>query len=130
MTKSGPNQRSFMAIPVSSAISAPVVMTCTAVCTAVRRTNWMHSKQRAHVVDGQHGVLAAEPDVGERPARAFLGGALEHRLEVVVGQADGAASWRGGVMAIILSGIEEWPSGVRAARPVAPHGSAQKSVSR
>ena len=63
-------------------------MTCTAVCTAVRRTNWMHSKQRLHVVDRQHGVLAAEPDVGQRPARAFLGGALEHRLEVVIGQAE------------------------------------------
>ena len=31
----GPNHRSFMAMPVRSAISTPVVMTCTAVCTAV-----------------------------------------------------------------------------------------------
>ena len=43
----GPNHRSFIAMPVSSAISTPVVMTCTAVCTAVRRTNWMHSRASA-----------------------------------------------------------------------------------
>ena len=36
----------------------------------------LHNAERAHVVDGEHGVLAAEPDVGKRPARAFLGGAL------------------------------------------------------
>ena len=39
----GPNHRRFVAIPTRSAISTPVVMTCTAVCTAVRLTNWMHS---------------------------------------------------------------------------------------
>jgi hypothetical protein len=41
-----------MAMPVKSAISTPVVMTCTAVCTA----------ERPHVVDGEPGVLAAEAD--------------------------------------------------------------------
>jgi hypothetical protein len=46
--------------------------------------------ERPHVVDRQHGVFAAEADVVECAARAFRRGALEHRLEVMIGQADGA----------------------------------------
>ena len=82
----GPNQRSFIAMPVRSAISAAVVMTCTAVCTAVAPDELDALEQRAHVVDGQHSILAAEADVGERAAGALLGGALEHLLEIGVGR--------------------------------------------
>ena len=34
-------------------------------------------QKRAHVVDREHGVLAAEPDIGEGAAGAFLGGPRE-----------------------------------------------------
>jgi len=39
-------------------------------------------------MDGQHGILAAETDVGERAASTFLSGAGEHVFELVVGQTD------------------------------------------
>jgi hypothetical protein len=32
-------------------------------------------QKRGDIVDGEHGILAAEPDVRERPPHAFLGGA-------------------------------------------------------
>ena len=111
-----------MAIPVSSAISAAAVMTCTAVCTAVRRTNWMHSK-RLHVVDRQHGILAAKPDVVQCPARAFLGGPLQHGLEVVIGEAQGrvVARWGHDDHPFRI----RWPRWRLPSSAEGPHGSAQ-----
>ena len=38
-------------------------------------------EQRAHVVDGEHRVLATEPDVGERPPGAVLSAACEDTLD-------------------------------------------------
>ena len=74
-------------MPVRSAISTPVVITAPRSAQRCVGTKLMHLSSDAHVVDGQHGVLAAEADVGECPARSFRRGALEHRLEVGVRQA-------------------------------------------
>lgn len=41
-----------------------------------------NNAERAHVVHGQHGVLAAEADIDGRPAGAFLGGACKQEPEL------------------------------------------------
>lgn len=42
----------------------------------------MNSWRGSHIVDGQHGVLATDPDIVQGPPRNFLCGARQHRLEL------------------------------------------------
>jgi hypothetical protein len=89
-------------MPARSATGTPVVMTSTAVCTAVRRTNRMHATSDRMSWMVSTASLPAEADVVQRAPRAFLGSAGRHHLEFCSDARRAPASLRGGVMVASL----------------------------
>jgi hypothetical protein len=76
-------------------------------------------EERPHVMYSEHGILAAESDVAQRPPRAYLRGARQHRLEFGIGHADGAriaSGWSHG-RPRWLGERREWAAGYPTLQP-------------